>query len=522
MKRKTLLVSFLLVFSLLLVSCSGVELLSEWLAQEAQTTPQTAEQITTATAEPAPAQPVVIDSGLLANYQQALTEIYDGVNPSVVSIVAVTPRGGSQGSGFVWDLEGHVVTNNHVVAGATDIQLEFYDGTLVSAELVGSDPYSDLAVLRAADVSEDFLLPVQVADSDAVEVGELAIAIGNPFGLENTMTVGIVSAIGRTIPAGQTNPFGPSYSIPDVIQTDAPINPGNSGGVLVNDLGQVIGVTAAIESTSGANAGIGFVIPSNIVSRVIPVLIEEGEYQHPYLGITGTRLTPNLAEAMDLEPETRGALVIAVAEDGPAEDAGLQGSERQVEINGRQAAVGGDVIIAVDGEPIRDMDDLIAYLFNHTVVGDDVTLTILRDGEEMKIKATLEARPASDQVQQTTVSSGGRAYLGISGYTLTPAIKRSLDLPLDLNGVLVAEVRQGSPADEAGISAGSEEVEVQGETIMAGGDIIVGFDGQEVRSIQELILFLAMSQPDQEVELTILRDGEEMDVMVTLQEYPEE
>lgn len=519
MKKRTIIFS-LMVISLLLVSCSAVDQIRSLFDDEGQTVVEEITQEPTPTTEPTPLQPVVIDSGLLASYEDALTEIYDGVNPSVVSILASGERGGSQGSGFVWDLEGHIITNNHVVAGANRILVEFFDGTIVDAVMIGGDVYSDLAVLQV-EISDDFLLPVQVADSDTVRVGELAIAIGNPFALENTMTVGIVSALGRTIPAGQTSPFGPSYSIPDVIQTDAPINPGNSGGVLVNDQGQVIGVTAAIESPSRANAGIGFVIPSNIVSRVVPVLIEEGEFEHPYLGLTGTRLTPDLAEAMGLEPEQRGAVVLAVTEGGPADEAGLQGSDRQVQVNGQQVPVGGDVIIAIEDETVQDMDDLIAYLFSHTEVGQEIPLTILRDGEQMQVNVELAARPAAEEAPQT-VQTEGNAYLGVSGFTLTPPLAELLDLPEEASGVLVVEVRENSPAEEAGLRGGTEPVEIQGEEIMAGGDIITAFDGQPVRSIQELVVYISLSGPGEEVDLTILRDGEEMEITAVLRERPQE
>jgi len=522
MKKQTILASTMLMIGILLASCSGVGAVSG----QSQTAAQNVEVQATATAVPeAPVQPVVVDNGLLAAYENALTEIYDGVNPSVVSIVVLTQQGGAQGSGFVWDTSGHIITNNHVIDGADSVQVEFFDGTIVSAEVVGSDSYSDLAVLKV-DVSASFLVPVQLADSDTVKVGQLAIAIGNPFALENTMTVGIVSALGRSIPAGETNQFstGPTYSIPDIIQTDAPINPGNSGGVLVNDQGQVIGVTAAIESPSQANAGIGFVIPSNIVSRVVPVLIDKGEYQHPYLGLTGTRLIPDFAKAMNLAPEQRGALVVAVTDGGPAADAGLKGSNNEVDVNGQQYPVGGDVITAIDGNPIQDMDGLIAYLFSHTEVGQKVTLTILRNGKEMQIDVTLKARPAMQSTPQTLQangsSEGSAAYLGISGYTITSALSEALDLPANTEGVLVEEVQSGSPADEAGLKGGTESMQIQGQEIMTGGDIIIGFDDQPVQSIQELVFFIGIAGPGEQVNLTILRNGEEIQIPVTLQAKP--
>jgi S1-C subfamily serine protease len=387
------------------------------------------------------------NSGLLAAYEDALNAVYETVNPSVVSIQVVksaeaamtqvlpglpeglpegfpnmpglpnfqqpedspegtpedapegetpefNPFGMGQGSGFVWDDAGHIVTNNHVVSDSTEIEVIFADGTSAPATLVGADPYSDLAVIKV-DVDSSLLQPVKMADSDKVKVGELAIALGNPYGLANTMTVGIVSALGRSIPAGEMAQFTgrPNFTIPEIIQTDAPINPGNSGGVLVNDQGEVLGVTTAIESTSGANAGIGFVVPAKAVLKVVPVLIEKGAYKHPYLGISGGTLTAALAKAMNLPANTRGALVNEVVADGPADKAGLRGSDNQAQINGIDAPIGGDVIIAVNGTEIKGMDDLIAYLVGKTSVGESITITILRNGEPIEVIATLAERP---------------------------------------------------------------------------------------------------------------------------------
>jgi S1-C subfamily serine protease len=233
-----------------------------------------------------------------------------------------------------------------------------------------------------------------MADSTQVKVGEIAIAIGNPYGLEGTMTVGNVSAIGRDLPSSRVDQnSGATYSIPLVIQTDASVNPGNSGGVLVNDQGEVIGVPSAIESSTGASAGIGFAIPAEIVEKVVPSLISDGKYEHPYLGISGNDMTPDIAKAMDLPSDTRGALVQQVSPDGPSEKAGLQPSTTTVTINGTEGTVGGDVIIAIDGQPIKAMSDIIAYLAVHTQVGQTVQLTVLRDGQTKTVEVTLGSRP---------------------------------------------------------------------------------------------------------------------------------
>lgn len=301
------------------------------------------------------------------------------------------------GSGFVWNTQGDIVTNNHVIAGASQIQVTFADGTTVPATVVGKDLNSDLAVVKV-NVPASQLHPVTVMNSDQVKVGQLAIAIGNPYGLSNTMTEGIISGLSRSLPVGldtQSAQTGPTYSIPDIIQTDAPINPGNSGGVLVNDQGQLMGVTSAIESPVNSNSGIGFVIPSNIVSKVVPSLIKNGSYQHPYLGISGTTLTPALAQAMNLPANTKGVLVVQVSPNGPAAKAGLQSSNNQTTINGQPVAVGGDVITAINGQQITRFEDLAAYIFSNTKVGQTVTLTILRNGTSQQVQLTLGALPSN-------------------------------------------------------------------------------------------------------------------------------
>ncbi|TLN24095.1 PDZ domain-containing protein, partial [bacterium] len=391
--------------------------------------------------------------GGLAAYQTALEDVYAKVNPSVVSIEVTLAQGGAQGSGFVWDTQGHIVTNNHVVEGATSIQVMFSDGSIVPASLVGADADSDLAVIKV-DNPPVALVPVQVADSTQVKVGQVAIALGNPFGLENTMTAGIVSAIGRTISANpsSTAQGGQSFSIPDVIQTDASINPGNSGGPLVNDQGALIGVNSQIESAVQSNSGVGFAIPSSVVQKVIPALITDGKYEHPYLGITGTTLTPDLATSMKLGATQRGALVVEVATGGPAEKAGLQGSSQTVTINGQQAIVGGDVITAVDGTPIKQMDDLIAFLSDQASVGQTVQFTVLRGGKEQTVDVTLTARPAQSAVSQSqTGSLQGGVWLGVNVQPMTPEIATEMKLSQDQTGLLVEQVEAGSPADDAGL-----------------------------------------------------------------------
>ncbi|MGA2113036.1 MAG: trypsin-like peptidase domain-containing protein [Anaerolineales bacterium] len=347
-------------------------------------------------------------------FQDVLEGIYRQVSPSVV-IINVTEEasaGSGQGffpffgqapqsgqaqqelaSGFVWDNRGDIVTNNHVIDGAATITVSFSDGTQATGSMIGADPNSDLAVVRV-NVGASLLHPVQMGDSSNLQVGQIVIAIGNPFGEQNTMTEGVVSALGRTLPVqGGTTAQG-TYSIPDVIQTDAPINPGNSGGVLLDVMGKVVGVTSAIESPVEASSGIGFAIPVNIVKRVVPVLIQQGHYAEPYLGISGTDLTSDLAQAMGLPGTTRGALVETVAAGGPADRAGVQASNQQVSVEGQTVPVGGDVIVGINGSAVRGIDEVISYLANNTQVGQTVTLTVLRKGKSVNLSVTLGSRPA--------------------------------------------------------------------------------------------------------------------------------
>ncbi len=301
--------------------------------------------------------------------------------------IAVTtngPDGNGTGSGFMLDTEGHIVTNNHVVEGAERIQVRFADDTTAEAEVVGTDADSDLAVIRV-DVPSSRLKPVELGDSATLRVGQRAIALGNPFGLEQTMTTGIISALGRVVRQES------GFSLPQLIQTDAAINPGNSGGPLLDSQGRVIGVTTLIFSRSGSNAGVGFAVPADTVKRVVPSLIAIGRYADPWLGIQGLTLTPLIAEALEF-PVERGVLVQEVVQGGPANEAGLRAGDRQVEFEGGLLATGGDIIVAIDGVPVQGMDDLIVYLAD-TKVGQTVTLTMLRDGEKQTVEMTLEERP---------------------------------------------------------------------------------------------------------------------------------
>lgn len=335
-------------------------------------------------------------SSVISTLQNAFRSIYTSVNPSVVNIQVTEAYGFSvvsgEGSGFVWDTEGDIVTNNHVVEGAINITVLFSDGTSAEAQVVGTDAQSDLAVIKV-DPSEHELIPVTTGDSQTVQVGDLVIAIGNPYGLSGTMTQGIVSALSRSLTVDDSDsPWSQvNYTIPDIIQTDAAINPGNSGGVLVNVDGEVIGVTAAIQSSTNSNAGIGFVIPMHIVEKVVPVLIEKGKFEHPSLGLSGTTLTPSLVSAMDLESGTQGVLITSIQAGGAAARANLVPTTQQFTRPGRVTTTYGDVVTAIDGRKVTGYEDLVSYIFNSTEVGQVVSLTILRDGEQMTVQVTLQA-----------------------------------------------------------------------------------------------------------------------------------
>jgi S1-C subfamily serine protease len=289
------------------------------------------------------------------------------------------------GSGFLIDTDGHVLTNNHVVEGASKITVTVGDGETVDATLVGSDPSSDVALLKLTGDTSD-LHPLQLGDSSKLEVGDPVVAIGNPFGLDRTVTSGIVSALQREISA----PNG--FSISDVIQTDAPINPGNSGGPLIDASGRVVGINSQIQTGGGqGSVGIGFAVPANTAQDVVQQLLTTGKVQRAYLGLAGGDLTPELADTLNLDID-RGALVTQAYPGSPAADAGLEGGQTQATIDGQQVALGGDVIVKIDGEEIEGMDDVVRAV-NESQPGDELTLTVHRDGEDQEIKVTLGERP---------------------------------------------------------------------------------------------------------------------------------
>jgi len=319
-----------------------------------------------------------------------LVELFEKSEEGVVKIQVVRSNisgdAGSVGSGFVYDNLGHIITNAHVVDGATKATVTFLDGSQYDAEIIGKDKFTDIAVIKVSEKPR-LLHPLQIGDSSQLRVGEQVAAIGNPFGLSGSMTSGIVSQMGRLLPSQDSG-----FSIPDVIQTDAAINPGNSGGPLLNLRGEVIGINTAIQSISGGNTGVGFAIPSNTAIKIVPSLIEDGEYHHPWIGISGRDIDPDLARVLELK-DAKGFLIITVVDGSPADKAGLKGMTATQVIDGKEYPADGDIIISVDDKEVRKISDILIHLQREKSVGDTMVLGVVRDGEFMHKFLTLVERP---------------------------------------------------------------------------------------------------------------------------------
>ena len=317
-----------------------------------------------------------------------LVELFEKSEEGVVKIQVERDgqNRGSQGSGFVYDNLGHIITNAHVVDGATKATVTFLDGSQYDAEIIGKDKFTDIAVIKVSEKPR-LLHPLQIGDSSQLHVGEQVAAIGNPFGLSGSMTSGIVSQMGRLLPSQDSG-----FSIPDVIQTDAAINPGNSGGPLLNLRGEVVGINTAIQSRSGEFSGVGFAIPSNTAIKIVPSLIEDGEYHHPWIGISGRDIDPDLARVLELK-DAKGFLIITVVDGSPADKAGLKGMTATQVIDGKEYPADGDIIISVDDKEVRKISDILIHLQREKSVGDTMVLGVLRDGEFMHKFLTLVERP---------------------------------------------------------------------------------------------------------------------------------
>lgn len=349
---------------------------------------------------PAPAAPASGTMNLPYDQLERLlenlyVELYERASPSVVHITSRTqvfdffrgpiPDEGT-GSGFIYDAQGHIVTNHHVIANADEIEVILADGSRHRAQVVGTDAYNDLAVIRVPGLDTDRFRPLPIGSTQNLKVGMPVIAIGNPFGLDRTLTTGVISALGRTIERRDQAALG------EMIQTDAAINPGNSGGPLLNLRGEVIGVNTSIASPIGASVGIGFAVPADTVKRVVPELIAKGRYDHPWLGITAYEINPDLANALQL-PVQRGLLIAQLYPGEAADRAGVRGATRRLPIGNGYLLVGGDILTAIDDQPIATRDQLTLYLENNKRVGETVTLSLLRDGQPITLTATLTARP---------------------------------------------------------------------------------------------------------------------------------
>lgn len=398
--KKNAIILLVTIFVLSTIACSFSASFPFSISTDQNPTPEIVQVATKApdVQKPQNSNAVTYNPNLLdlMDREGLLISLYERVNPGVVSIQTLSVTGGGLGSGFVFDKEGHIITNYHVVEDATELEVDFPSGYKARGSVIGRDIDSDLAVIKV-DVPEEFLFPLPLGNSDDLRIGQTVIAIGNPFNLSGTMTLGIVSAKSRTLSSFRQASSGGFFSAGDLIQTDASINPGNSGGPLLNLNGEVVGINRAIrteqtnENGEPTNSGIGFAISSNIVGRVVPFLIKDGFYDYPYVGITSQEdLTLMEREALGIH-EMTGAYIIGVTENSPASKAGLIGGSTMTRISGLLA--GGDLIVAVDDRPVRLFSDFLSYIMANKSPGDEIIITIKRQGEEMEVTVVLDKRP---------------------------------------------------------------------------------------------------------------------------------
>jgi 2-alkenal reductase len=396
MKNKVALLVAVSALVLASLACRAAEPILYGVTPAPSVEPVVVETVDAVTPSP---EPIPVTATSLVGEQEAMVALYERVIPGVVAIQVFAENGGGLGSGFVFDAQGHVVTNYHVVDGGEVIEVDFSDGYRSYAEIVGVDLDSDLAVLKVEILPVGGVTPLPLGDSAKLKIGQTVIAIGNPFGLGGTMTRGIISALGRTLPSDRESPGGGTFSAADLVQTDAAINPGNSGGPLFNLEAEVIGVNRAIitESSSAqgdaVNSGIGFAISSNIVRRVVPEIIKNGKYDYPFMGLSSLNddlWSLAVVEALEL-PQPTGVYVLSVVDGSPADKAGIRGASRPSSIDGLQA--GGDLIVAIDGIEVKSFDEMMRYLITNKGPGDVVVLTVLRGDERLEVSVTLDKRP---------------------------------------------------------------------------------------------------------------------------------
>ncbi|MGH9924783.1 MAG: trypsin-like peptidase domain-containing protein [Nitrososphaeraceae archaeon] len=470
-----------------------------------------------------------------------LTTLFNDVDQSVVQISesSTSTLGSRQGSGFVYDNLGHIVTNYHVVVNPQETNLHerafhitFLDGTTYIGRVIGADLYSDLAVMMVENITRETLIPLPLGNSSQLSIGQPVVAVGNPFGLSGSMTEGIVSGLGRILPSSV--PQGdlllrqedtPSFLIPNIIQTDALINQGNSGGPLLTTSGEVIGMNTAILSNTGVYAGVGSAIPSDVIKKVVPELISTGTYRHPYIGIAGVDMSPEIADEMGLNG-SRGFLVTEVTSGSPAERSGIRGEGALTDINGRQIELGGDVIVAVDNVSVRKIDDLLSYLQSERSIGETVTLTVIRDGKNQEIGMTLAARPTQQQ-QEIEQRQLERPTLGINSINMTEQIAARMNLTLQQQplsddhdggrgGVLVIDVFADGPAENAGIRGGFIVANINRTLIEIGGDVIMRIDDTMIPNVDALNKFIDNKNIGDTIQVTVVRNSQPISIPVTV------
>ena len=475
--------------------------------------------------------PNSLSSSISSSEAITLPKIFNKTENSVVQITSSSPtsnslviRNGEQipqnnvalASGFVYDQDGHIITNNHVISDPNSVEVTFVDGDSYSAKVIGKDPYSDIAVLQITDDGfQKHIPPLKAANSSALQVGEQVIAIGNPFGLSGTLTSGVVSQMGRVLPNDITG-----YSISNIIQTDAAINPGNSGGPLLNNRGELVGMNTAIFSNTGVYAGVGFAIPSNMIQKVASSLLKNGSYEHPYMGISGITLSPEISNATHMN-DTKGILVVDITADSPADKAGLRGGDVLTSVDGHDIRLGGDVIVAVDNQTVRAMEDLLSYLEEQKVVGDNIDLSVVRDGKTQHIDMILAARPTQGAEAKLQPNQGAdqkqqRPALGINGINMTPELAERMNLTESQKGFLVEDIISGGPADIAGIKGGYKVANINGSDFNLGGDIVVGIDEIDVNTLKDIQSYLDSKKVGDTVQIQVIRDGQQITVPLTL------